>query len=68
MDQVDNSTLTQLRMLRETLPPPSEETQEFREQLLAESRKLLLALERTDNVVSRVCFQVRYHSRTNTFA
>ena len=62
MVQMESGVLAQLRTLRETLPPPTEQNQELREELLAESRRLLLSLERTDNVVSRVCFQVSHGS------
>jgi hypothetical protein len=53
-----HEVLTQLRSLRESLPPPTEQNKDIREELLVESRKLLLSLERTDNVVERICFQV----------
>ena len=50
--------LEQVRHLRQTLPPATPENHLLREQMLLETRKLLLGLERPDNAVERICFQV----------
>ncbi|KAJ9634421.1 hypothetical protein H2204_006246 [Knufia peltigerae] len=50
--------LKQLQLFRRSLPPPTEGDFDMREELLAESRRFLLSLERDHNVVHRVCYQV----------
>ena len=57
------TTLEQLQLIRQNLPPAIPENVVARENLLVEARKLLLDLERPDNVVERVCFQVSGWSR-----
>lgn len=44
--------------LKDTLPSDAADDADVRESLLREARKLMLSLERPDNVVERVCFQV----------
>ena len=51
-------TVEQLRSLRSLIPPYAPENINAREDLLVETRKLLLALESPGNVIERVCFQV----------
>ena len=53
-----HEALLRMRDMQITLPSLLEENPDVREELLAESRKLLLSLERPDNVVARICFQV----------
>lgn len=48
-----------LKFVRENVPAETKENLNVREELLAEARKLMLSLERTDNSVERVSFQVR---------
>lgn len=50
--------LEQLQIFRQSLPSITGDDSDAREALLAETRKLLLALEREHNVVERVCYQV----------
>lgn len=52
------TALEQLRQLRLSLPPATAENVDVREEMLDEARKLLLDLEREDNVVERLSFQV----------
>lgn len=53
------NTLEQLRSLRQALPPATPDNAVLRENLMVEARALLLDLERPDNAVERICFQVR---------
>jgi hypothetical protein len=50
--------MERLRSLRTNLPENTPENLNIREDLLLEARKLMLSLERQDNAVERVCFQV----------
>jgi len=52
------SALSDLKKLRESLPDDTPENLNVREELLLEARKLMLSLERQDNAVERVCFQL----------
>ena len=51
--------VVRLKELKASLPPDTPENVGVREELLVEARDLLLSLEQPDNVVERVCFQVR---------
>ena len=50
--------LSQLQKIKASPPPDTAENVHLREDLLLEARKLLLSLERPDNAVERVCYQV----------
>lgn len=52
------TAIEQLRQLRRSLPPATAENVDLREEMLNEARKLLLDLEREDNLVERLSFQV----------
>jgi hypothetical protein len=47
-----------LDLLLSSLPPDTAENAGVRENMLVGARNLLLALERPDNVVERICFGV----------
>lgn len=51
-------SLEQLKQVRQQLPPATPENVDMREEMLGEARKLMLDLERPDNSVERVAFQV----------
>ena len=59
LQKLDQTMLTvqHLSALRESLPPDTTENADLREDLMVEARKLLLSLERPDNVVERIGFQ-----------
>ena len=48
---MSEDSMNQIRRIRETLPADTPENQGLREDMLLEARKLMLALERPDNVV-----------------
>lgn len=55
--------LSELRKLKESVTNDTPQNVELQEKMLLEAKKLLLSLERPDNVVERVCFQVWLISR-----
>jgi hypothetical protein len=52
------ASLEQLKQMRKQLPVATPENVDLREEMLGEARKLMLDLERPDNSVERVAFQV----------
>ncbi|KAI9687107.1 MAG: hypothetical protein M1822_002518 [Bathelium mastoideum] len=52
------AAIEKFKQLQEALPPSTAENVDLREDLLLEARKLVLSLERQDNVVERVCYQL----------
>ena len=65
MDQADHSepsrfiaALPTIRSLASTIPEETLDNKGSRSQLLEAAKDLVLALERPDDVVERVCFQV----------
>ncbi|KAL9083256.1 MAG: hypothetical protein Q9165_008609 [Trypethelium subeluteriae] len=52
------SPLSKLREVRDNLPSAGAENTKVREELLIEARNLTKALERDDNVIERICFQI----------
>lgn len=58
MEGTPISPLAKLREVRDNLPSVSPENTKVREELLVEARSLTKALERDDNLIERICFQV----------